>query len=365
MRGLLRIATLIVIASAWAGCNRPARDASIPSAAPLGVPPLAAPTITSQVSGTRNLLIAVSAVSAQVAWVSGTRGTWRRTIDGGTTWTGGTVPGADSIQFRDIHAVDENTAWVLSIGNGAASRIYRTDDGGESWTLQFQNGDPRRFYDCFGFWDARRAVVIGDAVGEEIDLLLTTDGGVHWERVPAASLPRAEPGEGSFAASGTCVATGRAGRAWIVMSTPTRARLLRTTDFGRSWALETLPITTHPGSGPQSVAFRDALNGMVLGGGDASTANDTLIAITDDGGASWTPRRSPPQRSGTGGGAWVTGARTPTIVAVGPGGSAFSRDLGISWIPIDSANYWSIGFSPSRTGWAVGTQGRITRLDGW
>jgi photosystem II stability/assembly factor-like uncharacterized protein len=357
VRGLLRSASLIVVAAAWTGCNRAAPDGS--------AAPVVAPSATAQVSGTRSLLIAVSAVSDQVAWVSGSRGTWRRTIDGGATWTGGTVPGADSLQFRDVHALDANTAWVLSIGNGPSSRIYRTDDAGAKWTLQFRNEDPRRFYDCFGFWDARRAIVIGDAVGEEMDVLTTTDGGAHWTRIPASSLPRAEPNEGSFAASGTCVATGPAGRAWIVMSTPTRARLLRTGDYGRTWALETLPITTHAGSGPQSVAFRDARNGMVLGGGDASTANDTLIAITADGGATWTPRRSPVFRSGTWGGAWVTGARTPTIVAAGPSGAAYSRDLGASWVPIDSGNYWSIGFSPSRTGWAVGTQGRITRLQGW
>jgi photosystem II stability/assembly factor-like uncharacterized protein len=343
VRGLRRTAALVVVAFA---------------AQP-------APTVTPQESGTRALLIAVSAVSDRVAWVSGSRGTWRRTIDGGETWTGGTVPGADSVQFRDVHALDERTAWLLSIGNGPASRIYRTDDGGATWTQQFRNEDQRRFYDCFAFWDAQRAIVIGDAVGTEMDVLRTTDGGAHWERIPAASLPRAEEGEGSFAASGTCAATGPGGRAWIVMSTPARARLLRTSDYGRSWSLETLPITTHAGSGPQSVAFRDERYGMVLAGGDASTKDDTLIAITDDGGATWTPRRSPDFRSGTWGGAWVHGAPTPTIVAVGPGGSAFSRDLGASWSPIDSGNYWSVGFAPSRTGWAVGTQGRITRLGGW
>ncbi len=304
-------------------------------------------------------------MSDQVAWAGGTRGTWLRTIDGGATWRGGTVPGADSLQFRDVNALDERTAWLLSIGNGAASRIYRTDDGGASWALQFRNDDPKRFYDCFGFWDAQRGLVIGDAVGGEMDLLITTDGGAHWTRVPALSLPAAQPNEGSFAASGTCVAIGPRGRAWIVMSTPTRARLLRTADYGRSWALETLPITTHEGSGPQSVTFRDAQYGMVLGGGAATKPGDTLIAVTADGGATWTPRASPAFIVGTWGGSWVPGARVPTVVAVGPNGIAYSRDDGRSWVPVDSGNYWSIGFASARAGWAVGTQGRITRVGGW
>lgn len=356
MRGLFRTASLIVASVALAACP--------PSAAGPGVAPAAVGTVA-QVSGTRALLIAVMPVSDSVAWVSGTRGTWRRTIDGGATWQGGTVPGADSLQFRDVHALDERTAWLLSIGNGAASRIYRTGDGGANWTLQFQNDDPKRFYDCFGFWDAQRGVVIGDAVGTEMDLLLTVDGGARWTRVPSAALPRAEAGEGSFAASGTCVATGPAGRAWIVMSTPTRARLLRTADYGRSWALETLPISTHEGSGPQSVIFRDARHGMVLGGGGAAKPGDTLIAVTADGGTTWRPRASPAFTVGTWGGSWVPGAPVPTVVAAGPNGIAYSRDDGRSWVPVDSGNYWSIGIASPRAGWAVGTQGRITRLGGW
>lgn len=334
--------------------------------APAATPP--APVAVSrqaQVSGTTALLIAVSAVDEQVAWASGARGTWLRTVDGGTTWVAGRVPGADSLQFRDVHALDARTAWLLSIGNGSDSRIYRTDDGGASWTRQFTNPDSAGFYDCMGFWDARRGVVIGDAIGESMALLRTEDGGANWTRVPAASLPRATVGEGSFAASGTCLTTGAQGRAWIVMNTPTRSRLLRTEDFGSSWALDTLPITTHEGSGAQSVTFVDARRGMVLGGGYAAQPGDTLIATTDDGGATWRPRASPPFKVGTWGGVFVPGARTPTVVAVGPNGSAWSRDFGASWAVIDTANYWSVGFASGRAGWAVGTQGRITRLGGW
>ena len=83
---------------------------------------------------------------------------------------------------------------------------------------------------------------------------MTADGGANWTRVPPAQLPAAATGEGSFAASGTCVETGADGRAWIVMSTPAHARLLRTNDYGRSWVLETLPITVRNlGSGASTV----------------------------------------------------------------------------------------------------------------
>src|SRR5687768_1591232 len=71
-----------------------------------------------QTSGTNALLIAVSPVNDNVVWASGARGTWLRTNDGGANWVRGTVPGADSLQFRDVHAVNANTAYLLSIGNG-------------------------------------------------------------------------------------------------------------------------------------------------------------------------------------------------------------------------------------------------------
>jgi photosystem II stability/assembly factor-like uncharacterized protein len=315
-----------------------------------------------QQSGTSALLIGIHVVSDQVVWAAGARGTVTRSTDGGATWTAGKVSGADSLQFRDVHALDARTAWVLSIGNGPQSRIYHTRDAGATWQAQFVNADSTAFYDCMDFWDARRGVVIGDATGNAMAVLLTGDGGATWRRVDPRTLPEAQPSEGSFAASGTCVETGEQGRAWIVMSTPTRARLLRTADYGRTWALETLPITTHEGSGPQSVIFRDAMHGMVLGGGYASKPSDTLIAVTSDGGDTWTPRNAPPFKVGTWGGTWVPGAQRPTVVAVGPSGAAVSSDEGRTWTVLDTLNYWTVGASSPKSVWAAGTQGRVTRF---
>jgi len=320
---------------------------------------------TEQVSGTDALLIAVSPVDDDVAWVSGQRGTWLRTLDGGAHWETGRVPGADTLQFRDVHAVSADSAWLLSIGNGDQSRIYKTSDGGRSWTLQFTNPEPQGFYDCFDFWDSQRGIAIGDAVGAWIVLLRTDDGGATWRRVPRPSLPAAQNGEGSFAASGTCLVTRPGGKAWAVMSNPSHARVLSTSDYGRTWRVDTLPITVRAGSGPQSIAFRDDLNGIVLGGGYESQPADVLAAVTSDGGRAWRAVARPPQPRGVWGGVSVPGAKPATVVAVGPDGAAYTRDRGATWVPIDSLNYWSIGIASPRAGWAVGQGGRITKLSGW
>ncbi len=318
-----------------------------------------------QQSNTSALLIAVSAVSDSVAWVSGTAGTVLRTTDGGITWHAGKVPGADSLQFRDIHALDAYHAWVLSIGPGANSRIYYTADAGSTWTLQYTNQDPDAFYDCFGFWDASRAVVVGDVVKGHTSILTTDDGGLHWNATPSATTPAAPAGEGSFAASGTCLTTGTEGRAWIVAADSNRSRVILSADYGRTWQSATLPLTSRAGSGAQSVAFRDRKHGMALGGGTTAKPGDDNIATTTDGGLTWTLQGRLPLASGAWGGAYVTGAKRPTVVAVGPGGSAWSADGGKTWVTIDTLNYWSVGFASPSAGWAVGTRGRITRLGGF
>src|SRR3954466_1993421 len=82
------------------------------------------------------------AVSEKIAWVSGTKGTFGRTTDGGKTWATGTVGGAEKLDFRDVEAFGEATAYLLSAGPGGDSRIYKTTDAGKTWALQFQNPDP-------------------------------------------------------------------------------------------------------------------------------------------------------------------------------------------------------------------------------
>src|SRR5882724_13140831 len=105
---------------------------------------IAAPQWTLQTSGVTARLRGVSAVSARVAWASGSGSTVLRTNDGGATWQKLTVT-TDQLDFRDIDAIDMRTAYVLSIGNGPASRIYKTTDAGTTWTLQFKNDDPKAF----------------------------------------------------------------------------------------------------------------------------------------------------------------------------------------------------------------------------
>jgi len=215
---------------------------------------ITAPQWALQTSGVRARLRGVSAVNERIAWVSGSGSTVLRTDDGGETWKKITVT-PDAVDFRDIDAIDAKTAYVLSIGNGAASRIYKTTDAGASWTLQFRNEDPKAFLDAMTFWDADHGVVIGDSIDLKFYILTTANGGRDWTRVPTDNLPPALPNEGAFAASGTNIAVYGKKYAWIGLGSAVRARVLRTTDGGRTWKVFETPIKSSQSSGIFSLAF--------------------------------------------------------------------------------------------------------------
>jgi len=321
---------------------------------------LAAPAWTDQPSGVTARLRGVSAVSDRVAWASGSAGTVLRTGDGGATWQSMNIPGAEKLDFRDIDAVSEDTAYVLSIGSGESSRIYKTTDAGRTWSLQFTNTDPKAFFDAMAFWDASRGIAFSDSVEGQLVILRTVDGGATWTRVPPAALPPALENEGAFAASGTNVAVHGRDQVWIGTS---RSRVLRSSDGGLTWSAATTPLASGPSSGIFSIAFRDAEHGIVVGG-DYRKENEAVdnAAITNDGGRTWT------MVTGLSGFrsvvSYLPGASTPALIAVGPQGADQSADDGRTWMPLPGASgLHTFAFAKrGRAGWGAGEKGRIMRL---
>ena len=321
------------------------------------------PTLTPQESGTTNRLQAISVVSPQIAWASGVGGTYVVTADGGDTWRAGVVPGTDTLEFRDVEAVSARVAYLLAAGPGTASRIYKTEDGGETWSNQFTSQDPAAFYDCFAFWGSTRGVVFSDAVNGRFPALRTTDGRT-WEDI-GDRLPPAQGGEGAFAASGTCVATQGEQQGWIVTAAAPKSRVLRTTDGGETWNAAATPIVQGPPSaGGATIAFRDPTHGILAGGDlEATTTLPTNnVAVTADGGATWEPASSTPWPGAAYGLSYVPGSGR-TVVATGPGGAAWSPDEGRSWNLLPGVrDYWAVAVAGPRAGWLVGTGGRILKI---
>ncbi len=320
------------------------------------------PSLTRQASGTTASLVGVAAVSARVAWASGRGGTFAVTTDGGERWRAGVVPGAEALQLRDVEATDSLAAWVLAIGPGDSSRIYHTTDGGRTWALQFRNGDPAAFYDCFAFWDARRAIAISDGVRGRIPILLTADGGAHWEPLDPLAQPATDSGEGSLAASGTCVVARGQSRAWIATSGGRRgSRVLATGDGGRTWSAAFTPIGAGSAKAAlATLAFRDDRAGFA-GGADSLGAATAEVARSSDGGRSWRLVGAPTFPGPVYGLAVVPGVRG-ALVAVGPAGASYSVDDGSTWATLDAGDWWSVAFTRDGVGWVVGARGAIARV---
>ena len=156
-------------------------------------------------SPTSESLRGLAFVSPSTIWASGTHGTYLRSTDGGQHWTTAQVPVAEALDFRDFEAITADEVYLLSAGPGDQSRIYKTTDAGKQWSLQFTNSDPNGFYDCMAFWDAKHGIALGDPVEGRFEILATSDGGKHWNELPPQSRPQSAPGEGAFAASGTCI----------------------------------------------------------------------------------------------------------------------------------------------------------------
>lgn len=318
-----------------------------------------------QQSGTTARLRGVSAANGTVAWASGSGGTYARTTDGGVSWQSSVMPGASQLDFRDVQAVDANTAYLLSIGPGEASRIYKTTDGGSAWTLQFTNNNAKAFFDAFAFWDARTGIAVSDPVDGKFILIKTTDGGATWKELTNAKLPPAIQGDGAFAASGTCIAVQGKRNVWFGTGGGAVARIFRSTDAGDTWKAASTPITAgNASSGIFSIAFKDQKNGVIVGG-DYRKENETgdNLATTTDGGATWALAKGTPSgfRSAV---AYVDGSRRAMLVAVGPSGSDYSIDDGESWVSLGSMGFHAVSIAGVDAGWAVGEGGRIAKYAG-
>jgi photosystem II stability/assembly factor-like uncharacterized protein len=300
-----------------------------------------------------------------VVWASGTKGRFARTTDGGTTWKVDTVPGATNLDFRDVQALNEKTAWLMSAGEAerGLAKIFMTNDGGAHWNLVYSSDLKGVFFDAISFWDAQHGIAISDPVDGRFVLLTTNDGGKSWTRIAPEGIPAALTGEAMFAASGTSITVQGSSNAWIGTGGGAQARVFRSTDRGRTWTVAETPV--HAGQGTTgifSIAFRDANHGVVVGG-DYQQAHGATpnVALTNDGGNTWRLAKGPLPPGFMSSVSYVPDARAAALVAVGLGGTAQSDDGGESWTMVDTVAYNSVAFVNRNAGWAVGPRGRIAR----
>jgi photosystem II stability/assembly factor-like uncharacterized protein len=305
-------------------------------------------------------------VSENIVWASGAGGTVLRTVDGGKNWSVMTVAGAEKLDFRGIRAFDDKTAVIMSSGKAedGQARIYRTTDAGTTWTQVYEQKTPGVFFDAIAFWDVRHGIVLSDPVDNHFALFTTDDGGVSWKQIPASALPQSLPNEGAFAASNSCLTVQGEKNVWFASGGAKVARIFRSNDRGKSWSVAETPM--HPAnasSGIFSLAFRDAKNGIAVGGDYAHPESSDLPNVMQsyDGGKTWQAGESTePKGVYFSSVAGLRNAGGQGFAAVGINGMFISPG-GLQWTRMGEENLNSVVVRSTSASaiWAVGPKGTV------
>ncbi len=122
-------------------------------------------------------LIAISAIDADVAYAAGGStaggGNVSMTSNAGETWS---EAGLDT-SLAAVCASDRKTCWAC----GASGSVYRTTDGGTTWT-SFISGASNNLRSISAV-DSQAAI----AVGEGGTVVITGDGGTTWYALPSGT----------------------------------------------------------------------------------------------------------------------------------------------------------------------------------
>jgi len=315
-------------------------------------------SFTPQESGTDANLRGLWVVNEQIVWASGNKGTILKTENGGQTWTKINVKGFEDKDFRDIVAFNAQKAIIINAGSPAY--ILKTTDGGSNWRVVYQDTAKTAFLDDVGFFDEQNGFVFGDPDSEGyFTLLQTTDGGETWQNI-GKKLPKAQNNEAGFAASGTIMRF-KDPYIWIGTGGGEQSRVLFSPDKGNTWQAIGTPILAGKNSqGIFSMAFKDKKNGVAVGGDYTQAQNSEKTAIyTKDAGKTWNLSKTMPRgyRSS------VAFATKNQYVCVGTNGIDFSKNGGKDWVNFSSEGFNTVRFANnSKTGWVVGSKGRIAKI---
>lgn len=320
---------------------------------------------TVQTTGLDSNLRGISVIRANdsryIVWASGSNGAILRAIDGGKTWKQLTVTGGSDLDFRDIEAFDEHTAYVMSSGDGNKSRIYKTQDGGTTWKLQYSDVRPGFFLDSLACDSKTHCFALSDPVDGRF-LILSTKDGQHWKETPRDKMPVALSKEGAFAASGTSIAVCGKGHVFFGTGGSGAARIFHSADLGQSWAVAETPIaSSNSTSGVFSVACRGS--SVVAIGGDYKSPSDAnrVAANSNDNGKTW---RLAVQQPG-GFRSAVSVLPDGSLVSVGTNGTDIAHaPVGeeMHWQHTDNLNLNAVSFAGTE-GWAAGPKGTIARFN--
>jgi hypothetical protein len=120
-----------------------------------------------------------------------------KTNNGGASWEFDSIPVPGEAMMSSVCALDANTCFYVFTDNYAGGSVWKTTDGGSSWTNKTttQFTEPGAYADFYAAFDANTGVAVGDPTLGYFEIQRTTDGGNTWTRVDSAMIPAIYPGE--------------------------------------------------------------------------------------------------------------------------------------------------------------------------
>jgi PKD repeat protein len=287
-----------------------------------------------------------------------------RTINGGTSYNSGniyqstTTPiigDTNSFKIASLEGVDANTCWVAAYLKAGQNKgaIHRTTNGGTTWQNMTAAGmytNAASFCNIITFVTPQIGITMGDpnpGTGNEYEIWRTTDGGNTWSLVPGANIPNPST-VNEFGLTGVYTKLGST-NIWFGTN---EGRVFRSNDGGLTWNVSTVDPTS---VGVNEIAFTTPLNGY-LWLFDASQSLQTYN--TNNGGATWT--LIPVQDPNLGLNNMCAIPGTSEYASCGAGTSnqiiSHSSNAGVNWTDWGSVGiqYLTVDFVNNTTGWAGG-----------
>ncbi|WDE06240.1 oxidoreductase [Thalassomonas viridans] len=293
-----------------------------------------------------------SAATKKTLWVAGSKNRVYLSKNSGKSWLDVSPELTEQHDFRDIEVLNEDTAIVMSAGEGEKSKLFITQNQGKSWQLLKTNRDEKGFYDSIAFTSQQQGFLLGDPVAGHFVLEHTQDQGKSWQRIDPTRLPPLSEHEVAFAASGNTLVALDSSNIWFT-SGGLSAFIYHSRDGGRHWQKQPLPLyRATKTAGPYALAFNSRRQLFALGG-DYLERDGSYANIAAFSGEKWQLTDS-----GQHGLRTAMSCIKSTCLATGKLSTDISYDHGSSWQAFDQKGFYTLAANNAVI-LAAGAEGKV------
>jgi len=316
--------------------------------------PLFSQSIVLLTEGTKTSLRGLSVLNEKIIWASGSNGMVFRSTNAGSSFSSIRVKNYESRDFRDIEAIDSNTAIIMAVSEPAI--ILKTWDGGKTWKEVFVDSTPGMFLDAMDF-NGNKGVVIGDPIDGKVFMAETTDRGDSWRIKNKGECSLMKPGEAFFASSGSNIVFNKQSTKYVYVSGGLHSRIFYENDC------IALPLQMGKNStGANAIDISPSGKKGSVVGGDFSNdklADSSSVLFSIGKGL----MVSEPHHALHGYRSSVSYITEKELVACGTSGVDFSTDGGINWTLISNRSFHVVKKAKNdKAVYLAGTNGTIAKL---